>query len=54
MVLELAAAYVYLTEDYGERAIDELKVRKPLTTTDDHTRRALDLVGELGLSPATA
>lgn len=54
LVLELAAAYVYLTDDYGERAIDELKVRKPLTTTDDRTQRALELVGELGLSPATA
>ena len=54
LVLELAAAYVYLTDDYGERAMDELRVRKPLTTTGDRTQQALELVEELGLSLATA
>ena len=56
LVLELAAAFVYLRdeEQYGERAMDELKVRKPLTTMGGvRTQRALDLLNELGLNPTT-
>lgn len=51
LVLELAAAFVYLKEisNRGD-AVEELKIRKPLTTRDnDYLRRAVDLLSHLGL-----
>lgn len=56
LVLELAAAYVFLKEEehYGDRAIEELKIRKPLTTRHDvRTQQAFNLLQELGLDPVT-
>ncbi len=56
LVLELAAAYVFLKEEehYGDRAIEELKIRKPLTTRHDvRTQPAFNLLQELGLDPVT-
>ena len=55
LVLELAAAYVFLKEEehYENRTIDELKIRKPLTTKDDsRVQQALRLLRTLGLEPA--
>ena len=51
LVLELAAAFVYL-KDISNRgdAVEELKIRKPLTTRDnDYLRQAVDLLSHLGL-----
>lgn len=52
LVLELAAAYVFLKEEehYGDHTIDELKIRKPLTTREDsRIQQALRLLQALGL-----
>ena len=52
LVLELAAAYVFLKDEehFGDNAIDELKVRKPLTARHDlRTQQAFNLLQELGL-----
>ena len=56
LVLELAAAYAFLKEEehYGNRAINELRIRKPLTTRDhERTQKALDLLRNLGLETDT-
>ena len=54
IVLELAAATVYLKEEgYGERAIKELRIRKPLKATDKLIKKATDLLSDLELSVAS-
>ena len=53
IVLELAATIVYLKEEgYGERTIEELKIRKPLKATDQLIEKARNLLGGLDLSLA--
>ena len=55
IVLELAAATVYLKEEgYGERAIKELRIRKPLKATKELIEKATDLLHDLGLPVASA
>lgn len=51
VVLELAATLVYLKEQegYGERAVEELKLRKPLKATDGRIEKACALLRDLGL-----
>lgn len=50
VVLELGAAIVYLMrEGYAERAIEELKMRKPLKATDGRIDKARALLRDLGL-----
>ena len=54
IVLELAAATVYLKEEgYGERAIKELRIRKPLKATNELIEKATDLLDDLGLQVAS-
>ena len=54
IVLELAAATVYLKEEgYGERAIKELRIRKPLKATKELIEKATDLLDDLGLPVAS-
>jgi uncharacterized protein YwgA len=51
IVLELAATIVYLRErGYGDRTIDEVKVRKPVKATDDRLQKAVDLLSRLRLA----
>lgn len=53
IVLELASTMVYLREEgYGERAIEELKIRKPLKATDGLITKADKLLQDLGLALA--
>lgn len=52
LVLELAAAFVFLREEghYGAQTIEELKIRKPLTTRAHcYVTKARDLLTDLGL-----
>ncbi len=49
IVLELAATIVYLEKGYGERTIEELKMRKPLKATDGLIEKAKGLLRDLGL-----
>ncbi len=51
VVLELAATIVYLREHgYDDRAIDEVKIRKPVKATEVRLRKATDLLRRLGLA----
>ena len=53
IVLELASTMAYLQEEgYGEKAIEELKIRKPLKATDGLISKANKLLQDLGLSLA--
>lgn len=58
-VLEIAAAIVMLHDDwwYYDRdrigAVDEVRRRKPLTANDERVDRALSLLRQLGLDPAS-
>lgn len=53
--LEVAATIVYLRDNgYGERAVEETKLRKPAKATDARVRRALRLIDELGLDRSCA
>lgn len=51
VVLELAATFVYLKEQEGrgERAVEELKLRKPLKATDGRIEKAFTLLRDLDL-----
>lgn len=50
--LELAATIVYLRDiGYGNAAVQETKLRKPVKATDDRVSRALQLIRELDLPP---
>ncbi len=51
LVLELAAAIVFLREEwgYGPDAEAETAVRKPLKATEERMGKALDLLSKLGL-----
>ena len=51
IVLELAAAIIYLKEvGYAEQTIKELKMRKPLKTTERRIEKAKTLLCALGLA----
>lgn len=51
IVLELASTMAYLQEEgYGERAVRELKIRKPLKATDGLITKANKLLQDLGLA----
>lgn len=51
IVVELAATIVLLRQQgFGERALEEVKVRKPLKATDQRLKNALDLIRELNLT----
>ncbi len=53
VVLELAATIVFLKENgYGDRPIEELKMRKPLKAAGGRIERARDLLYDLGLKEA--
>ena len=53
LVLELASAMAYLQEEgYGDQAIKELKIRKPLKATDGLITKANKLLQDLGLAMA--
>jgi hypothetical protein len=53
IVLELASTMVYLREEgYGEQAVKELKIRKPLKATDGLITKAHRLLQDLGLALA--
>lgn len=57
LVLELASAFVFLQEEgkYKDSAIEELKIRKPLTTRNkDLVDRAFRLLSDLELKTVTA
>lgn len=52
IVLELASTMVYLQEEgYGEQAVKELKIRKPLKATDGLITKANKLLRDLKLDP---
>ena len=52
IVLELASTMVYLQEEgYGEQAVKELKIRKPLKATDGLITKATKLLRDLKLDP---
>ena len=56
LVLDLAATYVYLKEleHYRDHAINELRIRKPLTARDhERTEKAFNLLRNLGLETGT-
>ncbi len=54
IVLELASTMVYLQEEgYGEQAVKELKIRKPLKATDGLITKANQLLQDLGLAIAS-
>ena len=51
IVLELAATVVFLRENrYGEKAVEEVKSRKPLKATKERVEKALGLLEELKLN----
>ena len=53
VVLELASTMAYLQEEgYGEQAVKELKIRKPLKATDGLITKANNLLQDLGLALA--
>ena len=57
LVLELASAFVFLQKEgeYDANAIEELKIRKPLTTRNEQlVDQALRLLSDLGLETSKA
>lgn len=48
--LEVAATIMYLRDaGFGKKAVQETKLRKPVKATDERTKRAVNLICDLGL-----